>query len=109
MFHLHTPGHTPEHICFLVTDRGGGANEPMGILSDDFLFVGDLGRPDLLETAAGQVGSRELSARKLHESLAILDELPDYLQVWPADMLGRVCGKALGAVPRTSSSSASPD
>ena len=56
-FHvMHTPGHTPEHISFLVTDHGGGADEPMGIVTGDFLFVGDLGRPDLLETAAGQAG-----------------------------------------------------
>jgi len=51
-----TPGHTPEHLSFLVTDLGGGASEPMGIASGDFVFVGDVGRPDLLETAAGQRG-----------------------------------------------------
>lgn len=41
---VHTPGHTPEHLCYLVTDRGGGATEPMGIVTGDFVFVGDLGR-----------------------------------------------------------------
>ena len=51
---MHTPGHTPEHICFLVTDLGGGTNEPMGMASGDFVFVGDVGRPDLLESAAGR-------------------------------------------------------
>ena len=51
---VHTPGHTPEHIAYLVTDLGGGADDVMGIASGDFIFVGDLGRPDLLETAAGQ-------------------------------------------------------
>jgi len=45
---MHTPGHTPEHLCYLVTDLGGGATEPMGVASGDFMFVGDLGRPDLL-------------------------------------------------------------
>jgi len=45
---LHTPGHTPEHVSYLVTDVGGGATEPMGIITGDFVFVGDLGRPDLL-------------------------------------------------------------
>jgi hydroxyacylglutathione hydrolase len=45
---VHTPGHTPEHLSFLVTDLGGGANEPMGMATGDFVFVGDLGRPDLL-------------------------------------------------------------
>ncbi|MCB0294386.1 MAG: MBL fold metallo-hydrolase, partial [Calditrichaeota bacterium] len=54
---LHTPGHTPEHISFMVTDHGGGATEPMGIATGDFVFVGDVGRPDLLETAAGQAGA----------------------------------------------------
>src|SRR5690606_8475517 len=50
---IHTPGHTPEHLSFLLTDRGGGATRPMGIVTGDFVFVGDLGRPDLLEQAAG--------------------------------------------------------
>ena len=59
-------GHTPEHMSFLVTDLGGGANEPMGLLSGDFIFVGDVGRPDLLESAAGQVGAMEPSARTLY-------------------------------------------
>ena len=62
---LHTPGHTPEHISFMVTDRGGGASEPMGIATGDFVFVGDVGRPDLLETAAGQSGAKEPAARRI--------------------------------------------
>ncbi|MCZ6507520.1 MAG: MBL fold metallo-hydrolase [Acidobacteria bacterium] len=96
---LHTPGHTPEHLSFLVTDHGGGASEPMGILSGDFVFVGDLGRPDLLESAAGVIGAREPSAHRLHESVQQFLELPDFLQVWPAHGAGSACGKALGAVP----------
>src|SRR6185436_5835365 len=44
---MHTPGHTPEHLCFLVTDTATGS-APMGLVSGDFLFVGDVGRPDLL-------------------------------------------------------------
>jgi hydroxyacylglutathione hydrolase len=99
-FHvMHTPGHTPEHVSFLVTDRGGGADEPMGIVTGDFLFVGDLGRPDLLETAAGQAGAKEPSARRLFQSVKRLDGLPEFLQVWPAHGAGSACGKALGAVP----------
>lgn len=97
----HTPGHTPEHISFLVTDHGGGAQEPMGLLSGDFVFVGDLGRPDLLETAAGITGSRDESARALHGSAQKFLNLPDYLQVWPAHGAGSACGKALGAVPQS--------
>lgn len=96
---LHTPGHTPEHLSFLVTDRGGGATAPIGLISGDFLFVGDLGRPDLLETAAGQQGTMEDSARQLHASIARLEGLPDYLQVWPAHGAGSACGKSLGGVP----------
>ncbi len=96
---LHTPGHTPEHICFLVTDEGGGANEPMALLSGDFLFVGDAGRPDLLETAAGIVGTRDEGAQQLHKSLQRLAKIPEHLQVLPAHGAGSACGKALGSVP----------
>lgn len=98
---IHTPGHTPEHICFMVTDLGSGATEPMGIATGDFVFVGDLGRPDLLETAAGQQGSKEPSARALFKSVSRFNALPEYLQVWPAHGAGSACGKALGAVPQT--------
>ncbi len=98
---VHTPGHTPEHISLLVTDRGGGAAEPMGIATGDFVFVGDLGRPDLLETAAGQAGAKEPSAHRLFASVTEFVKLPDYLQVWPAHGAGSACGKALGSVPQT--------
>ncbi len=98
---IHSPGHTPEHIAFLVTDRGSGATEPMGLASGDFVFVGDLGRPDLLETAAHVAGAMEPSARRLYGSVRRFLELPDYLQVWPAHGAGSACGKALGAVPET--------
>jgi hydroxyacylglutathione hydrolase len=96
---MHTPGHTPEHIAFLVTDHGTGATAPIGLLSGDFVFVGDLGRPDLLETAAGQVGAREPSARRLFTTTARIDDIPEFVQVWPAHGAGSACGKALGAVP----------
>ncbi len=98
---LHTPGHTPEHLCFLVTDRGGGATEPIGLLSGDFLFVGDLGRPDLLETAAGIEGAAKPSAQRLYRSLEVIRSLPEWVQVWPAHGAGSACGKALGAVPQS--------
>ncbi len=96
---LYTPGHTPEHISFLVTDRGGAADRPMGILSGDFVFVGDVGRPDLLESAAGQNGAMKPAAQTLFRSLQQFKELPQYLQVWPGHGAGSACGKALGAVP----------
>jgi hydroxyacylglutathione hydrolase len=98
---LHTPGHTPEHMSYLITDRGGGASEPMGIATGDFVFVGDLGRPDLLETAAGETGAAKPAAQRLHGSLKRFLDLPDFLQVWPGHGAGSACGKALGAVPQT--------
>ncbi|PIQ60638.1 MAG: MBL fold metallo-hydrolase [Bacteroidetes bacterium CG12_big_fil_rev_8_21_14_0_65_60_17] len=98
---LHTPGHTPEHVSYLVTDLGGGASEPMGIISGDFVFVGDLGRPDLLESAAGVAGAMEPSAYRLYGSVQRFLGLDDYLQVWPAHGAGSACGKALGAVPES--------
>ena len=98
---IHTPGHTPEHLSYAVTDLGAGASEPMGIVTGDFVFVGDLGRPDLLESAAGQAGAAGPAARALHESAARFAELPEFLQVWPAHGAGSACGKALGAVPQS--------
>lgn len=96
---VHTPGHTPEHLSFLLTDEGGGATEPMGIFTGDFVFVGSIGRPDLLETAAGVAGSAEAGARQLYHSMRRFHELPDYLQVWPAHGAGSACGKGLGSIP----------
>ena len=98
---VHTPGHTPEHMSFLVFDRGSGATTPIGMATGDFVFVGDLGRPDLLEQAAGMHGVQEPSARQLFESLPRFTNLQDYIQVWPAHGAGSTCGKALGAVPTT--------
>ncbi|OZC01404.1 MBL fold metallo-hydrolase [Rubricoccus marinus] len=98
---VHTPGHTPEHLSYVVVDRGSGATTPIGIATGDFVFVGDLGRPDLLEQAAGMHGVQEDSARTLFQSLPKFRELQDYLQVWPAHGAGSTCGKALGAVPTT--------
>lgn len=96
---MHTPGHTPESISFVLTDEGGGASVPMGIFTGDFVFVGSIGRPDLLETAAGIAGSAEVGARQLFKSAQRFRELPDYLQVWPAHGAGSACGKGLGAIP----------
>lgn len=96
---MHTPGHTPEHISFLLTDRGGGASHPMGIFTGDFVFVGSTGRPDLLEKAAGIANTAVAAAHQMFHSLQRFKELPDYFQVWPAHGAGSACGKGLGAVP----------
>ncbi|MFP5250959.1 MAG: MBL fold metallo-hydrolase [Actinomycetes bacterium] len=96
---VHTPGHTPEHLSFLVTD-GAQADEPGFMLTGDFVFVGDLGRPDLLDEAAGGVDTRFQGAKDLFRSLHDrFLTLPDYVQVLPAHGAGSACGKALGAIP----------
>ena len=97
---MHTPGHTPEHLSFSITD-GAASDRPMGILTGDFIFVGDVGRPDLLEKAAGVLGTMEEGARVLWKSLGRFRNLPDYLQVLPGHGAGSACGKALGSVPST--------
>ena len=94
----HTPGHTPEHISFLVKDLQT-ADEPVAILTGDFVFVSDVGRPDLLERAANVPGTKEASARQLFLSLSRIRKLPDYLQIWPGHGAGSACGKALGDMP----------
>lgn len=97
----HTPGHTPEHLVLLVTD-GAFSSAPGYALTGDFVFAGDLGRPDLLDEAAGGADTRFEGARQLFASLR--DEflsLDDHIQVFPAHGSGSACGKALGALPST--------
>ncbi len=88
---LDTPGHTPEHISYVVTDSKSG-DEPRGIFVGDTLFVGDVGRPDLFPNRADEL------ARKLYDSLfnKILT-LPDSCEVYPAHGAGSLCGKSMGA------------
>jgi hydroxyacylglutathione hydrolase len=97
---LHTPGHTPEHIAFQITDTAG-ANKPIGVFTGDFLFVGDVGRPDLLEEAAGYKGTKEVGARLQYRTVQKFKNMADYLQIWPGHGAGSACGKALGAIPST--------
>lgn len=94
----HTPGHTPEHLAFIVIDAAR-SEEPVAMVSGDFLFVGDVGRPDLLERAAKVMGTMVAGARQLFASLQRLASLPDHLQIWPGHGAGSACGKALGAMP----------
>ena len=103
---MHTPGHTPEHLAFLVTDTATAA-EPMGVLTGDALFVGDVGRPDLLVKTAGPRAGADAhdamaaSAGVLYRTLERFRALPEHLQVWPGHGAGSPCGKALGAVPQS--------
>ena len=96
----HTPGHTPEHLTFLLSDLARGEH-PVGALTGDFIFVGDVGRPDLLERAAGVSGTMEDSARQLFRSIARFKNQPDHLQLWPGHGAGSACGKSLGSMPQT--------
>ncbi len=98
---IKTAGHTPEHICFVITDEAA-SKEPMGMCTGDFIFVGDVGRPDLLETAAGMAGTMEKGARQLFQSIQAAAGLPAHVLVLPGHGAGSACGKALGAVPVSS-------
>jgi hydroxyacylglutathione hydrolase len=88
---LHTPGHTPEHICLLVTDRTR-SDEPWFVLTGHTLMVGDLGRTELATSA-------EDGARVLFQSIQRLKALPDHLEVLPGAYSGSVCGRSLSGKP----------
>lgn len=97
-----TPGHTPEHITFVLTDEAA-SSDPLGAFTGDFLFVGDVGRPDLLERAAGFAGTMEAGAKVLYQTIKKFTErFSDGLLIWPGHGSGSACGKALGGVPHTS-------
>ena len=92
---LETPGHTPEHVCYTVTDRARG-DTPIGVFVGDVLFVGDVGRPDLFPDMATDL------AGQLYDSLhGKLFKLPDHCEVYPAHGAGSLCGRSMGAKYRT--------
>jgi len=96
MTFLHTPGHTPDGLSIVVTDRSR-APEPWFVLTGDTLFSGGVGRPDLLGT-----GAEHGLAEQLYESLyGKLLPLPDHLEVYPAHFGGAACGKGLSGKPHT--------
>jgi hydroxyacylglutathione hydrolase len=97
---IHTPGHTPEHLTFLLTDQASSA-EPLGAFTGDFIFAGDVGRPDLLERAAGVAGTMEAGARQLFTAIQNFKSQPDRLLLWPGHGSGSACGKKLGGIPVT--------
>ena len=90
---IHTPGHTPEHTCFLVTDHAR-ADEPWCILTGDSLFVGDVGRPDLLvgDQAIDVMGEEERAETQYRSIAEKLFALPGHLEVFPNHYGGSTCG-----------------
>ena len=96
----HTAGHTPEHLCFIVTDTTR-SDVPVGAMTGDFLFVGDVGRPDLLERAAGKAGTMRDAAASLYASIQSFKPLPDHLLIWPGHGAGSACGKAMSAAAQS--------
>ncbi|MBN1136532.1 MAG: MBL fold metallo-hydrolase [Anaerolineae bacterium] len=88
---LETPGHTPEHVSYTVTDRARG-DTPIGVFVGDVLFVGDVGRPDLFPGKATQLAGQLYDS--LHRKLL---KLPDYCEVYPAHGAGSLCGRSMAA------------
>jgi len=88
---LETPGHTPEHISYVVVDQARGP-DPVAVFCGDTLFVGDVGRPDLFPGKA-----QELAVNLYHSLHEKLLKLPDFCEVYPAHGAGSLCGKAMGA------------
>jgi glyoxylase-like metal-dependent hydrolase (beta-lactamase superfamily II) len=96
MTFLHTPGHTPDSLSIVVTDRSR-APEPWFVLTGDTLFAGGVGRPDLLGT-----GAEGGLAEQLYDSVyGRLLALPDHLEVFPSHFGGAACGKGLSGKPHT--------
>ncbi|TCO11069.1 glyoxylase-like metal-dependent hydrolase (beta-lactamase superfamily II) [Natronoflexus pectinivorans] len=88
---LETPGHSPDHLCFVVVDRARG-DEPVCTFVGDTLFVGDVGRPDIFPDIA-----QELSGKLYHSLFDKILKLPDFCEVLPAHGAGSLCGRAMGA------------
>lgn len=92
---LATPGHTPEHLAYLLFDPARGS-DPVALFSGDALFVGEVGRPDLL----GADETQQLAAQ-LYHTVERLKTLPDALIVYPGHTAGSACGKKIGDAPTT--------
>lgn len=87
----HTPGHTPEHIIWLCYDEKRSREVPWFVFSGDLLFVGGVGRPDLLGDEAFQTLSKQL----YNSLFTRLAEFPDYVEIYPAHGAGSLCGKSM--------------
>jgi hydroxyacylglutathione hydrolase len=92
-----TPGHSPAHHAYAVSDLRRGTDEPWLVFTGDSLLIGDVGRPDL-----HVAGDAHGQARTLHASLRRLLELPDYVVVFPSHYAGSVCGRGLSGNPISS-------
>jgi hydroxyacylglutathione hydrolase len=88
---LETPGHTPEHVVYVVTDKSRGES-PISAFVGDVLFVGDVGRPDLFRDIASELAGKLFDS--LHNKLL---KLPDYCEIYPAHGAGSLCGRSMGA------------
>ncbi|MHC5202771.1 MBL fold metallo-hydrolase [Myroides sp. LJL119] len=97
---IHTPGHTPESITFLISDLTN-PQEPIKAITGDFIFVSDLGRPDLLQEAVGVAGESQKGALDLFESLTEFSKLPEDTQIWPGHGAGSFCGKSLSNIAQS--------
>jgi hydroxyacylglutathione hydrolase len=90
---IHTPGHTPEHVSWALYDDGRSKDTPWLVFTGDFLFVGDVGRPDLLGEE-----QRQAMAHQLYKSVfEVLPGLPDFTEIYPGHGSGSLCGKAIGS------------
>ncbi len=90
---MHTPGHTPEHIMWAVFEESRSKDVPWLVLTGDFLFVGDVGRPDLLGEQ-----ERQKLAHQLYQSVfQTVPSLPEFTEIYPSHGAGSLCGKAIGS------------
>lgn len=92
---LHTPGHTPEHIVWLCFDESRSLTMPWFIFTGDLLFVGSVGRPDLL----GQEEVQSLASALYHSLFVTLAKFPDFVEIFPAHGAGSFCGKSISNRP----------
>ena len=90
---IHTPGHTPEHVAWALFDDTRSKDTPWLVFTGDFLFVGDVGRPDLL----GEEQRRELAHQLYQSVFKTLPPLPDFTEIFPGHGAGSLCGKAIGS------------
>lgn len=90
---IHTPGHTPEHVTWALYDNARSKDVPWLLFTGDFVFVGDVGRPDLL----GPEEQKQLAHQLYHSVFTTLPGIPDFTEIFPGHGAGSLCGKAIGS------------